>query len=148
MRAVICCIHQHMWLFISWVGLLQCGVHTEVCGYSFLGLVCCNVLFLNFLLTVFFTGSIFSNIYIYIYNLCIVLISRMHSCLHFLSYGNSIHLPSKTAAARISHTTQKLQKVVQLGIQRGQEGRALGKTFVPEALCLGFFLWRWLKINR
>ena len=49
-----------------------------------------------------------------------------------------IHLPSKTAAVlRISHTTQKLQKVVQLGIQRGQEGRALGKTFVPEALCLG-----------
>eukprot|EP00434_Breviolum_minutum_P013779 symbB.v1.2.012155.t1/scaffold793.1/size162056/4 len=59
-----------------------------------------------------------------------------HFCIFSL---NSSSLPSLLVPKNkdtISHTTQKLQKVVQLGIQRGQEGRALGKTFVPEALLI------------
>jgi len=59
-----------------------------------------------------------------------------HFCIFSL---NSSSLPSLLVPQTkntISHTTQKLQKVVQLGIQRGQEGRALGKTFVPEALLI------------
>lgn len=59
-----------------------------------------------------------------------------HYCIFSL---NSSSLPSLQVPQDkdvISHTMQKLQKVVQLGIQRGQEGRALGKTFVPEALLI------------
>ena len=54
----------------------------------------------------------------------------MLRCVPYISHQSAV-------APRISHTMQKLHKVVQLGIQRGQEGRALGKTFVPEALPLG-----------